>query len=172
GTYVQTVGRHLAQMGCDVHVFHFSALPSDGPQESTTVDGQMPVYSCTGVTDPLAVVKRLRETIESVARERGPFDFIQCPEFGAYGLALERGPRVRNWGVHLHTSTKIARLYSKTWHESMEPLDKLEEKACLRAPVLTAPSRGIVRRTASNWPIDVARVRYVPNPRAHASVTV
>jgi glycosyltransferase involved in cell wall biosynthesis len=164
GSYVDTVTRTLAARGHDVHVL--SCAPDAEVTDGEVAGVHMHTRARRGQRGGRGEQTRTRLALAAAnaryARELGPFDAIEVPDWQAEGLllALCRRPVV----AHLHTPHVVLEEFNQYGkNRDTSSSDLLERTAVRRARMITCPSRLLIEHLhARAWLGDrsVEVIRY------------
>ncbi len=169
GSYTRSVGRELARLGHDVHVFTSADVPA---LRRRAIDG-LTVWDCPGwskrrempVLNALEFTLRYRNDatflyryalLNAVRRaaKGGQFDVIESPEYGALGDLVRDAGYAKRFAVRLHGPPAQA-----DWPHVL----KAEKALALAGDVLTSPTEYSRVACEQTWGVPIA-AEVIGNP--------
>lgn len=163
-TSVGQYTRHLAQRGCQVHVYTTSAAPADdvGGVAFHTIPNRCPLRS-------VRTRRFVRQAVEQIHRE--PFDVVHavtcCPHADIYqprgGTIAET--TLRNLAACARTGRRLARRLGRALDPNHRMALRLERQVCRQAqrPIIAAVSDYVADQFRRHYDLGPPRVRVVFN---------
>src|SRR5262245_15835101 len=180
GTYSVIVAEEIARRGKEVHVFRAN---SKTPYTTYRMNG-VQYHCCPGwislrresilaggmwkAVNSMSPIKAenmaLRYYLDKTSRNH-PFDLVEFPEFGGWGIAAVRLRAVGRIAVRLHGCSMLCReLAGEARDVTFRGRDTVEVRSVARAMYVTSPSRANWELTQQCWQRAIPNVTIVPNP--------